>query len=170
MRAINHVGVSVPDIEAAVRWYTKVMGFHLLGGKIKHIKRSENADNGIFRIYPSSLREVKLAFMATGNGVGFEIFEFVEPAYQQQQDFNYNLGGFFHLCVTDADPDALVAKVVSEGGSAVGEAITNARSQSRCVYCKDPWGNVLEVMNMSFDRMGTLDSGEDMKGGILSKY
>ncbi|KAF6822427.1 hypothetical protein CPLU01_12041 [Colletotrichum plurivorum] len=160
MLAINHIGVSVPDIEAAVRWYTKVMGFHLLGGKIKHFKRSETGDNGIFKIYPASLQEVKLGFMATGNGVGFEVFEFVEPGHQQPRDFHYNLGGFFHLCVTDANPDALLAKVISEGGSAVGEPITNSTSKSRCIYCKDPWGNVLELMNMSFDQMGTLDSAD----------
>ncbi|CAM1504966.1 Fc.00g106030.m01.CDS01 [Cosmosporella sp. VM-42] len=113
MRPINHIGVSVNDIEAVIQWYTEVMGFRLYGNEIKHIKRSEDPNNGIFKIYPSSLQEVKLAFMATGNGVGFEVFEFLDPIYHRVKEFEYNRGGFFHLCVTDQDPEALLNKIIT---------------------------------------------------------
>ncbi|KAH8654231.1 glyoxalase/bleomycin resistance protein/dioxygenase [Ilyonectria robusta] len=158
MRPINHVGVSVNDIEAVTKWYTEVMGFKVHANKIKHIRRSEDPNNGIFKIYPSSLQEVKLAFMATGNGVGFEVFEFLDPVYQRVEEFEYNRGGFFHLCVTDPDPQALLAKVLSKGGSRVGDAIVNMPSGSKCLYFRDPWGNVIEVLDMSFDRMAGIDT------------
>ncbi|KXH47417.1 hypothetical protein CSIM01_05354 [Colletotrichum simmondsii] len=158
MRSINHIGVSVPDIEAVVKWYSEIMGFVLVNGKIKHIKRSETPDAGIFKIYPDSLQEVKLGFMATGNGVGFEVFEFVDPAYKKAEDFAYNVGGFFHLCVTDAEPEALLARAIQAGASKIGEPTLNPLSGSRCLYFKDPWGNVLEILDMSFDRMSALDA------------
>ena len=47
-----------------------------------------------------------MAFMSCGNGVGFEIFEFQDPAYQKTREFSieFNHGGFFHIAVTVADP------------------------------------------------------------------
>ncbi|KAJ3529025.1 hypothetical protein NM208_g9942 [Fusarium decemcellulare] len=157
-RPINHVGVSVNDIEAVTKWYTEVMGFTLANNKIKHIKRSEDPGNGIFRIYPESLQEVKLAFMITGNGVGFEVFEFLDPIHQKVSSFEYNRGGFFHLCVTDPDPEGLLSKVLSMGGSKIGEPVVNSPSGSKCLYFKDPWGNAIEVLDTSFDRMATMDA------------
>ena len=60
--------MSVSDIEAVTSWYTNVLGFQIIGGKIAHIRRSEKPDAPIFAIYGDSLQEVKLAYMATGNG------------------------------------------------------------------------------------------------------
>ena len=37
-RAINHVAVSVNDIEAVTAWYTEIMGFRIIGDRIFHIK------------------------------------------------------------------------------------------------------------------------------------
>ena len=47
-----------------------------------------------------------MAFMSCGNGVGFEIFEFQDPAYQKASEFSteFNHGGFFHIAITVADP------------------------------------------------------------------
>ncbi|KAH6971309.1 hypothetical protein EDB80DRAFT_875639 [Ilyonectria destructans] len=89
-RPTNHVALSVNDIEAVTKWYTDMLGFQIIGGKIMHIKRSETPSAGIFQIYGDSLHEVKLAYMATGNGVGFEVFEFLKPRVQENDvDFEY---------------------------------------------------------------------------------
>ncbi len=37
---INHLGISVPDLEAAVQWYTENLGFCQLQGLV-HFKRDE---------------------------------------------------------------------------------------------------------------------------------
>lgn len=121
-----------------------------------HIKRSESPDAPIFAIYGESLQELKLAYMATENGVGFEVFEFINPAFKKTEvDFEYNRGGFFHLCVTDPEPDALVERIVSTGGSRLGKSVT-VGGVATCVYVKDPWGNVLEVADTGFERMATM--------------
>jgi hypothetical protein len=126
-----------------------------MGGKILHTKRSEDPSSPIFSIYGPSLNEVKLAYMATGSGTGFEIFEFVNPGFKKNDvDFEYNRAGFFHICVTDCDPDGLVEKVVSAGGSLIGKSV-GLGDGITCVYTKDPWGNVIEILNTSFERMAT---------------
>ncbi|KAF5004620.1 hypothetical protein FDECE_8895 [Fusarium decemcellulare] len=168
-RPINHVGVSVNNIEAVTRWYTKAMGFTLAGNKIKHIKRSEDPGNGIFRIYPESLQEVKLAFMITGNGVGFEVFEFLDPAHQKFSGFEYNRGGFFHLCVTDPDPESLLNKVLSMGGSKIGEPVVNSPSGSKCLPASL---NTTQGHDMYLNRLLTLTAAlvgsvsAQSKGGV----
>ncbi|KAF9893010.1 hypothetical protein FE257_012421 [Aspergillus nanangensis] len=155
-RVFNHVAISVPDCKAASTWYNQVFGFQLVGNQIIHIKRSERPDDPIFRIYPASLNEVHMAYMTTGNGVGFEIFEFVDPkVYLPESGFEYNRGGFFHVCVTDSEPDALAAKMVDAGGRRIGETVHPVKDVI-CLYAADPWGNVVEILDASFDRMATL--------------
>lgn len=146
------------DIEAVTKWYTEVMGFQVISGKIVHIKRSETPDAGIFAIYGESLQEVKIAYMATGNGVGFEVFEFVDPGFKKADvDFEYHRGGFFHVCVTDPDPAGLVDKIVGRGGTRVGSAV-KLIGDITCVYVKDPWGHVVEILDTSFDRLATVNT------------
>ncbi|KAF4948577.1 hypothetical protein FSARC_13697 [Fusarium sarcochroum] len=153
-RPFNHIGVSVSDAKATVDWYSRVMGFQLLGD-IYHIKRSEHPNDAIFRIYPDSLQEVKLARMATGNGVGFEIFEFINPRFKAAKEFEYERAGVFHICVTDVDPEGLVKKVEAEGGKKIGETVDpSGKGEIVCLYLSDPWNNVIEVIDVGFEVMG----------------
>ncbi|KAJ5345710.1 Glyoxalase/Bleomycin resistance protein/Dihydroxybiphenyl dioxygenase [Penicillium brevicompactum] len=157
-RPMNHVAVSVNDIEAVTAWYTEVMGFQLIGNRIFHIKRSETPSAAIFSIYGDALHEVKLAYMATGNGVGFEVFEFINLDFKANAvSFEYNRGGFFHICVTDPNPDALADKIVQSGGMRQGTTVKVAGGAAICAYIKDPWGNVVEILDSRFDRMATMD-------------
>jgi catechol 2,3-dioxygenase-like lactoylglutathione lyase family enzyme len=151
---LNHVAVSVSNIELVVPWYTKVFGFQLINNTITHIKRSETPDAGIFSIYPSNLNDVKIAYMATGNGTGFEIFEFLDPKpVKPAQEFEYQRGGFFHVCVTDAMPEELAKTVIKEGGKMIGKMAMVG--PYKCLYVADPWGNVVEILDTSFERLAT---------------
>ncbi|KAL1646298.1 hypothetical protein SLS58_003255 [Diplodia intermedia] len=132
----------------------RVLGFKLLG-EVVHIKRSEKPNDGIFKIYPENLQEVKLAKMVTGNGVGFEIFEFVDPKFKEAKVFDYSQRGFFHVCITDPDPEALAVKFEAEGGKRVGRTIDpSGKSEITCLYLSDPWGNIVEVLDVGFEFMG----------------
>ncbi|KAF6813378.1 hypothetical protein CPLU01_14667 [Colletotrichum plurivorum] len=158
-RPINHIAISVNDIEAVTKWYSETLGFQVIGNRIFHIKRSKNPSAAIFAIYGEALQEVKLAYMATGNGVGFEVLQFLDPGFKANSvDFEYKCGGFFHVCVTDPHPDALAEKVVRSGGSRQGTTVAVAGGAATCVYVKDPWGNVVEILDSSFDRMATMDA------------
>lgn len=108
-------------------------------------------DGVIFKIYGESLKKVKMAYLSTGNGVGIEIFEFLEPAYKKPGTFDYTRGGFFHIAITVADPDALAEKVIENGGMQIGETVT--LYGDRALYVQDPWGNILEFLTCSFDQL-----------------
>lgn len=94
-----------------------------------------------------------MAFLTTGNGVGFEIFEFIEPrTYVPKTEFEYNRGGFFHICVTDADPDSLADKMVEAGGKRIGNSV-HPYAGFTAVYVSDPWGNAVEILDASYERV-----------------
>ncbi|KAF7562351.1 hypothetical protein G7046_g1796 [Stylonectria norvegica] len=148
-RFFNHVALSVTDVDAAVKWYSDLFDFKVLG-ETRHIKRSETPDHVIFQVYGASLHEVRVAFLSTGNGIGLEIFEFIEPRAEATDSFAYHKGGFFHICVTDPDPDAMSARVVKAGGKQIGTTVDANGKGVMCVYVSDPWGNVVEILSVSF--------------------
>lgn len=155
-QVINHIGLNVPNVEKAVKWYSKMFGFQLMGNKVHYTKRSENPGSSKFSVYPESLQELKVALMTTGNGIGLEIFEFIEPkTYVPEDFFEYRRAGFFHICITDPDPDALADKIVAAGGSRIGVTVRPVPTV-KCIYTSDPWGNVIEILDISFERFASL--------------
>jgi hypothetical protein len=114
--------------------------------------RNEAPDAPIFKIYGDSLKQVKVAWLSAGNGVGFEVFEFVEPkTVIPKEDFEYTRAGFFHIAVTTPDPDATAKQVVENGGKQIGETVSMYGETA--LYVQDPWGNVIECLSCSFEML-----------------
>lgn len=121
--------------------------------------RAENPSAPIFRIYGDTLRKVKIAFLGTGNGVGFEIFQFIEPAHQkaESEEFEYTRAGVFHIAITTPDVEDAVRRVKEHGGSQIGETVELGRDvdgvMRYAAYMKDPWGTVVEVLSCGFEAL-----------------
>ncbi|OAA57406.1 hypothetical protein SPI_07065 [Niveomyces insectorum RCEF 264] len=151
---LNHVALSVPDVDAAADWYTSVLGFHELRPRTA-TDRSVMPDAPIFRIYPASLQKVRMAYLSAGNGVGVELFQFSDPgmAAGEEANFekNYFRGGIFHIAVTTPDIDETVKKVVANKGRKIGDTVNVFGHHA--AYIADPWGNVVEVITASFERI-----------------
>jgi hypothetical protein len=148
----------ISDIAAVTSWYTNDSRFQIIRGNPAYIRRSEKSDAPISAIYGDLLQEVKPAYMATGNGVGLEVFQFVDPEYvKSEMVFEYNRGEFFHICFTDPDPEELVQKVLKTGGSRQDFTVKLTGGVTY-VHIKDPWGDVVEILDASFERLTTMDS------------
>lgn len=115
-------------------------------------ERADAPNAPLFKIYDSKLHKVKIAWLGTGNSVGFEVFEFIDPPHQPKPDFEYSKSGFFHIAVTTADVDGAVKKVLDNGGSQVGETV-GMGGENRAAYVSDPWGNVVELVSCSFESL-----------------
>lgn len=93
-----------------------------------------------------------------GNGVAFEIFEYIDPKYngpEKRIDWNretYTKGGVFHICVTVIDVDVKTAECIGMGAKQVGETVVLTPSY-RAAYLQDPWGNVVELLNCSMQEL-----------------
>ncbi|ORY15279.1 Glyoxalase/Bleomycin resistance protein/Dihydroxybiphenyl dioxygenase [Clohesyomyces aquaticus] len=147
----NHVAISVPDCDAAVEWYGKVFGFKRIRTD-RMTDRSTMSTAPIFKIYDSQLHKVKIAWLGTGNSVGFEVFEFIDPPHKPAPDFEYNRSGFFHIAVTAPDVKATCQRAVENGGKQVGETVEMGPTE-KALYLSDPWGNVIEVLTCSFEAL-----------------
>jgi catechol 2,3-dioxygenase-like lactoylglutathione lyase family enzyme len=158
---MNHIALHVPNIEQAIRFYTEILNFRSLKCSNLRYRRADNPDAPIFRIYDDDeLNEVVIAFLSTSDGVGLELFQFIDPPMSEQASFNYRRGGVFHFAITHPNPEELVQRVVVEGGKRIGETVTLSPSTTNmnakvALYFQDPWGNTVEAMNSSFEEMTT---------------
>lgn len=153
--AINHVGVVVPDIEAAIDWYRDVMGFGLVGGPFD-LKPGDRSGRQAQNVLGKQLQHLRIAHMSTANGVGFELFEPVDPPFEQRENVvEFWRSGFFHICVTDPDVEGLVARIVESGGQQLSDfwAERPPSEEFRMCYCADPFGNVVEVYSHQYENM-----------------
>jgi catechol 2,3-dioxygenase-like lactoylglutathione lyase family enzyme len=141
-----------------VSWYVRNLGFELLG-PVRHLNKEDHPEafTTIFVSYPEEMRELKFAILTSGNGVGLELFQFIDPApVLRNEAFEFTRVGFFHICVTDPNPESLVEKVGRDGGKQLGGWMDYSRyglAGHKGVYMQDPWGNVVEVMSISIERV-----------------
>lgn len=75
------------------------------------------------------------------DGPTLEIFSYSTPA--EQGPLNVYDYGFAHICFEVDDVAEVLKKIMDEGGS-VQSTFSNPMEQ-RCVYAKDPEGNIIEI-------------------------
>lgn len=143
---INHAGLTVTDIDAAVAWYTGVFDLALVFGPV------EVSGSGRSKvIFGERFGRMRRAVLRDSSDAALELFEFHEPATVRRQDnFDYWKTGFFHLCFTCDDVASRLEAVVALGGRA-RTAPLDAGGGRFIAYCEDPFGNVLELTNKTLD-------------------
>jgi catechol 2,3-dioxygenase-like lactoylglutathione lyase family enzyme len=138
IRGLHHVGISVPDLEAAVDFYVEAFGFRKI--LFESWKESDVAD-GVLGLEGSAAGGVNLW---TGNGV-LELFEFsAPPSAPQDLDHPVNDHGINHVCLQVSDIHQEVARLGTLGmrfhSAPVGDG------SGWFTYGRDPWGNVIELV------------------------
>ncbi|CAH0307948.1 hypothetical protein SRABI84_04746 [Peribacillus simplex] len=78
MTAITHIGLTVPDLDAAIKWYEQVLGFRLLAGPYSFDAGEENKHNMTNDLLGDTVNKMRNAHLMADNGVGIELFEFLE--------------------------------------------------------------------------------------------
>lgn len=152
--ALNHVGLTVPDIFGAIDWYGRVLGAtHIMGPRV--LAAAERATHETPGIFGSRFRKAWQAHLLLANGVGLELFQFIEPPVETPAEtMPYWVRGPFHIAVTHPDVDACAAAIVAAGGRKRIEPIDFVPGRPwRLCYCEDPWGTVIEVMSASYAEM-----------------
>lgn len=62
--------------------------------------------------------------------------------------------GFSIFAVTAPDVEDACERAISNGGRKVGETVcVGVGGKERAAYLMDPWGNVVEVVSCSFERL-----------------
>lgn len=135
----HHAAIVVPDLDRAVRFYSALAGYE----KIRESRWDRTSVfNQIIGMTGSSAR-----FCMLEGPYGFlELFEY-EQLQSTADPFSLNAGdyGIRHLCFQVEDVEEALARVVELGGSKMNEPVTNELGIT-CVYCRDPFGNLLELI------------------------
>ena len=152
---MNHVGVSVPDIDAAVAWYGETLGFTMLAAPVEVLNDGSHFGTMAAEICGPRFGGMKLAHMVSGDGVGLELFQFLEPAHERRADtMEYWKNGFFHLALTHRDVPAMVRRIVDAGGKQRSQIWTVFEGEDiQVCYCEDPYGNVLEIISHRYEQI-----------------
>jgi catechol 2,3-dioxygenase-like lactoylglutathione lyase family enzyme len=155
-RAIGHIGITVPDLAAAVDWYREVLGFRLIAPPAEMDARNgghfARLSEGIFG--PGCTRW-KFAQLSTANGTVLEIFEFIDPGTETPDDnFRYWRQGIFHFAVIDPDVSGLAGRIEQTGGKVRSKIFELFEGQPyQFAYCEDPFGTIIEVTSHSLEQM-----------------
>jgi len=152
-RAINHIGLSVPDIHAAFAWYRDILGCVPL--QPPAAPPNSPRSNKIGRdIFGARLEGLLMAHLVTANGVGIEMFQFIKPATRVPDNtFEYERAGLFHFSITAPDINALAESIRANGGRILSQIWPFFKNRDTAVvYCQDPWGTVIELSTRSYEQ------------------
>lgn len=149
----SHIGISVSNLSQAVKFYQDVMNWYLIM-KPTLVKEETKTAIGIMCIdvFGKGFKEFKIAHMATGDGIGIELFEFPQTKEKQAKFKPYELG-VFHYCVKTPNIEGLVEKIIKHGGKQrmpIREYYPGKRPY-KMVYMEDPFGNIVEIYTHSYE-------------------
>lgn len=142
---IHHIGISVPDIQAAHDFYCGVLGFELAANY-----DFEPSDRGdlILKLENAAAKSI----MIKAGNIYLEIFEFLSPEPEARQTERPVCNhGFTHIAfeVDDIEP---VYQRLQEAGVEWHCPIQEYKDEDdwfQNAYGRDPFGNVIEVQQIN---------------------
>ena len=151
-RTFSHIGISVPDVEAALKFYTEVLGRYVIMEPTTIVEDDTAIGVMCTDVFGPGWGSFRIAHMSTGDRVGVELFEFKDQE-TPENNFEYWKTGVFHFCVQDPDVEGLAERIVAAGGKQrmpVREYFPGEKP-FRMVYMEDPFGNILEIYSHSYE-------------------
>lgn len=152
-RSFSHIGISVPDLDAAVDFYTQVLGWYLIMQPTTIEQDNSAIGEMCTDVFGPGWGSFRIAHLSTGDRIGVELFQF--PQQQNPADnFEYWKTGIFHFCVQDPDVEGLAENIVKAGGKrrmAKPRYYYPGEKPYRMIYMEDPFGNILEIYSHSYE-------------------
>lgn len=152
-KSFSHIGITVPDIQAAVSFYTEVMGWYLI---MPPSVITEETDTAIGQmcidVFGKGWGNFQIAHLSTSDGIGIEMFSF-QNGVKEAPAFNPFNTGLFHFCIQDPDIENLIDKIVARGGKQrmpIRAYYPNEKPYKMC-YVEDPFGIVFEIYTHSYE-------------------
>ena len=151
-RTFSHIGLSVPDLDAAVKFYADVLGFYVVMEPSEAIEDDSAIGAMCTDVFGPGWGSLRIAHLSTADGIGIEIFEF-PGNYAPEEKLEHKRHGTFHFAVQDPDVEGLAQRIVEAGGRQrmpVREYYPGTKPY-RMVYVEDPFGIVFEIYSHSYD-------------------
>jgi catechol 2,3-dioxygenase-like lactoylglutathione lyase family enzyme len=141
---IDHVGVTVSDVERALRFYRDTLGLRVVNDSV--LTSPEVA--ALLGLESVELRSVDLD---SGDGRVFELLHYTSPA-GNHVDYESRDPATGHIALTVDDLEAVRARIEAGGGRVISSAELHvsdpggAFDGAICLYVRDPDGMILELV------------------------
>lgn len=151
-KSFSHIGLSVPDLDAAVEFYSNVLGFYVIMKPTELIEDESDIGQMCSDVFGSGWGKLRIAHMSTADRIGFELFEFMNNQ-APTNNLDYRKTGMFHFGIQAPDVDGLAKKIVAAGGKQrmpVREYFPDEKPYCM-VYVEGPFGIVFEIYSHSYE-------------------
>jgi glyoxylase I family protein len=141
IQGINHVAISVTNLERAILFYEEIFGLHLAGSIIPfrgpQFELIQRLDEPVGRI----------GFMTNGGSFQIELFEFTSPTPKPKDPKHDVAGhGITHFCIDVVDIDAEYDRMKKAGVEFHCPVQTFPGAGTRATYGRDLDGNIFELV------------------------
>lgn len=149
----SHIGITVPDLDRAVEFYTNALGLYLIMGATT-INHDDSAISQMCDdVFGEGWGSFRIAHLSTADGIGVELFEFPKTG-NEREPFEYWRPRLFHACFQDPDLEGRVKLIEKHGGKMRMKQVRYyypGQKPYRMVYCEDPFGNIVELYSHSYE-------------------
>ncbi|AWW32960.1 lactoylglutathione lyase family protein [Echinicola strongylocentroti] len=152
-KAFSHIGITVPDLQKAVKFYEEVMGWYVIMPPSVVKNEPETAIGQMcLDVFGPDWSSFEIAHLSTSDGIGIELFSFPSTA-QHKVTFDPFKPGLFHFCIQDPDIEGLTEKIVAAGGKQRMPIRSYYPDDKpyRMVYVEDPFGVIFEIYTHSYE-------------------
>jgi catechol 2,3-dioxygenase-like lactoylglutathione lyase family enzyme len=147
VHGIDHVGVTVPDLEAATRFFAEAFGAETLYDTLPRHEGPKGGVEGRLGVPPGT-RQLAIRMLRLPYGPGLELFEFDGPR-QAGPALPSDLG-WQHLAFYVEDLEEAAERLEEAGGTLLEGPHPlpgpEAGPRNRFVYARTPWGSTLELL------------------------
>lgn len=154
----EHVGLTVPDMDAATTFFVDVLGAEVLF----EVGPFSSGDDWMERhlgVHPRAVIR-RLCMLRLAAGPSVELFEYSAPDQDPRRPRNSDAGGH-HLAFYVKDIDVALAHLKRHGVEVLGEPTTlvdGASAGLTWVYFLAPWGLQLELVSapngLAYEKQG----------------
>lgn len=143
----DHIGITVPDLEAATRFFVDVIGCKVTFEVGPFVSENDWMEQHL-GVDPRS-KINKLRMLKCANGPSIELFEYDVGGQRKDVPKNSDVGGH-HVGFYVSNLDAAVAHLRRNGVKVLGEPTSMKEGPSaglQWVYFVSPWGMTMELMS-----------------------
>ena len=166
IRSFSHVGLTVSNFEAAVKWYYDMFSFRLIDEQVLDVEQVNN----LYALYRLRNAKVRLGFLRAPKGGVVEIFEFT-PSIPSQH-VCWNTPGPTHITFDVKNIEKWYQHLKLKGVYFFSKPQKTGKVD--WVFLKDPDGNLIELIDLKANYqiirfLGGV-AGKAMAKGKFRKY
>jgi catechol 2,3-dioxygenase-like lactoylglutathione lyase family enzyme len=144
LTALAHSAICVPDVHAAVDWYTSTLGFEVLSPP--YLMEGEAIERDMGELVPTARLEAAIVGLP---GEGDRVLEIIEypgsPGRPRAHDASLVDHGLTHVGIVCDDIVATRVTLEGKGVRFLSSAIASVAGL-RTTWFADPWGTVFILM------------------------